>query len=287
LKKYIKFIKIEHTLFSLPIVFAGVFLASSLERAIEPIPLATYFWILIAVFGARSAGFAMNRLIDKNSDRLNPRTKDREIPSGLISENSARIFILICCLLFIFSAGQIAPHCLYLSPIPLIFFFVYPFLKRFTVWAHLGLGIAWGIAPIGGWLAVMPTESWYNGLGPIILLSIFSIFWVAGFDIIYALLDESHDREIGVYSMPALLGTKNALRVSRIFHLAGFMSLTLLSANHLSLPFSRYFLALAGGLLVWSQIRVMESPKDPVIINFAFFKVNAVLGFVIFLMVLI
>ena len=285
--KYLRFVKIEHTLFSLPIVFSGTFLALSLGQISSSIPWTQILWILLAVLGARSAGFGMNRIIDKDWDAMNPRTKDREIPSQKISVRSAWIFVFVFSLLLLCAAGQLSKTCLYLSPIPLVLFLIYPFLKRKTIWSHLGLGVAWGIAPVGGWLAVSPEMSPLSDLKPVILLALFCVFWVAGFDIVYALLDEDFDRQNGLYSMPAVMGRKNALRVSRIFHFIAILFLGTLVEVYLKHPFSYLFLAVAGMLLILSHWNVATKPLTPSVIDFAFFKVNAVLGFIIFLLVLL
>lgn len=283
--KYFKFIKIEHTLFSLPVVFSGVFLALSQKPGLS-VSWRQYAWILLAVLGARSAGFAVNRIIDKDIDAANPRTRAREIPSGAISVPAGWVFVLISSALYIFSAFQLSPLCFALSPVPLALFLIYPFLKRFTVWAHLGLGVAWGIAPIGGWLALSPQITPWAQLAPALLLGGFSVFWVAGFDVLYAILDKNYDRESGLYSMPAVLGEKDALRASEIFHAAGFLFLGTLVQVYLNHALTFSFLALAGALLVLSHWKVRTRELTPPVIDFAFFKVNAALGFVVLFLVL-
>ena len=155
------------------------------------------------------------------------------------------------------------------------------------MWAHLGLGIAWGIAPLGGWFAAYPQLFPLSHHAPAFLLSLFCIFWVAGFDVIYALLDQGFDRESGIFSMPALLGTEKALRVSRIFHFIAAGFLGALVQSYLHQPLSFLFLGLAGGLLLLSHWKVSTEPLGPSVIDFAFFKVNAALGFVVFLLIFV
>ncbi len=282
MKKFLSFVKIEHTLFSLPIVFAGSLLA--LPKNTYP-SLGQCAVIFLAVLGARSAGFAMNRVIDKDIDGQNPRTKFREIPSGLISVQSAWIFIAANCLIFLIAAGTISKTCLTLAPIPLLLFFIYPFLKRFTMWAHLGLGIAWGIAPLGGYLAINSMLSPFARLYPPLLLAVFCIFWVAGFDVVYALLDEKFDQDTGVYSMPSVLGSKDAIIVSELFHFAAFLTLSLLVFHFLNRPAALALWAAAGVLLSISHWKLATEELTPKVIDFAFFKVNAALGFIILLLV--
>lgn len=284
-RDYFRFVKIEHTLFSLPIVFSGAFLGLHQIGTKKLVDSYLFLWIFLAVLGARSIGFGLNRIIDRTFDSKNPRTKDREIPSGKISLRSAWFFIFIASALYFISAGMISTLALFLSPIPPLLFFAYPFLKRWTIWSHLGLGIAWGIAPIGGWLAVFPQIHSFAQLKPVLLLSLFSVFWVAGFDIIYALLDERFDRENGLFSMPAFLGKKDALRVSEISHLIAFLFLGTLVQNYLNRPLPFLFLVIAGLLLIASHWKVQFQGLTPQTIHFAFFKVNAILGFVVFLLV--
>jgi 4-hydroxybenzoate polyprenyltransferase len=285
MKPFLRFVKIEHTLFSLPIVFSGSFLALSQTGA--RLSWAAAGWILLAVLGARTAGFGLNRIVDRSIDARNPRTKEREIPAGKISLPAAWAFIAASSALFLFAAAQLSRICLLLAPIPLVLFAIYPFLKRFTLWAHLGLGIAWGIAPLGGWLAVAPDLRPFSGLIPALLLAAFCVCWVAGFDIVYALLDENFDREAGLHSMPARLGKTDALRVSEVLHGFGFLALGTLVQVYLNGPLSFAFLAAAGALLAVSHWKVLVNPATPSVIDFAFFKVNAALGFIVFFMTVV
>ena len=279
--KYLKFVKIEHTLFSLPVVFSGTFLALSGK----PLSLREFFWIFLAVSGARSVGFGLNRILDRDIDAKNPRTASREIPSGKISEKEAWVFTALSALIFMISSGQLSQTCFALSFIPLLFFALCPFLKRKTLFCHLGLGLAWGIAPLGGWLAVSPEIFPFLRLLPVLLLSGFCVFWVAGFDIIYALLDEDFDRKNGIYSMPAVLGARDALSAARIFHFVSLMFLGTLVQIFLYHPLSFGFLLLAAVLLVISHWKVSTEPLTPPVIDFAFFKMNAALAFVVFFMI--
>lgn len=279
MKKYLRFVKIEHTLFSLPIIFAGTLLA--LSQISASLTIGEFFWILLAATSARAAGFGLNRIIDRKLDAKNPRTQSRELPSGEISLSSAWTFVIIASLVFIFSAGMLSLLCLLLSPIPLILFWLYPYLKRWTIWSHLGLGIAWGIAPLGGYLAVYPHTNPWGQLLPAMLLALFCIFWVAGFDVIYALLDEEFDKKAELFSIPARLGTKNALRISEILHVTAFLFLGTLTHLYFPTSSSFVFLALIGTFLILSHLKIQFQPLTPKLIDFAFFKVNGVIAFLV------
>lgn len=280
-KKYIRFVRIEHTLFSLPIVFSGAFLARS------PLLVQTFLWIFLAVLGARSAGFGLNRIIDRSIDAVNPRTKDREIPSGRISVTGGWIFVVAFAVLFFVAAAKLSPVCLALAPIPLALFWFYPYLKRWTVWTHLGLGLAWGTAPLGGWIAVRPVLCPVAQVAPVLWLTLFSVFWVAGFDILYALLDEEFDREHGIYSLPAKVGAEKAVNVSAVAHGIAWIFLAILTVRYLAGPISFGLLIAAAVLLAVAQWTVRKKPLTPDKINYAFFKVNAVLSVAVLLMVVL
>ena len=186
---YANFIKFEHTLFSLPLILSGSFLAAGGLPETRVLIL-----ILVAATGARTAALAINRIIDRNIDRLNPRTAERELPAGKISLVNAVIITAVGLCAYFFSAYKICELVLYLSPVPLIVFIVYPLMKRFTWLCHFGVGLGLALAPLGGWIAVTCS---LEGLFPAIILSAFTICWVSGFDIIYATLDEeSYPRSV-------------------------------------------------------------------------------------------
>lgn len=264
--KYARLVKIEHTLFSLPMVYAGAFLARGFS-----VTLQEYLFILLAAAGARSTAFALNRIIDARLDALNPRTATRELPAGRIKVGEAWGFAVVSALVYIIAAAMLNRWCLILSPIPLVIFVIYPYMKRFTSLAHFGLGAASAIAPLGGWMAVSGT---FSGCGPSILLGLFSFFWVSGFDIIYAVGDEEFDRKQNLYSLVVSLGKAKALMVSSILHVLGFLSLAALMVWQFPNIWSAVLLVAVGLLLVW-QHRVAEN------IELAFFKINAAVGFVV------
>ena len=272
LQKFLRFIKIEHTLFSLPLIYSGVFLAAK-----EPPTLALMALVLAAATGARTAALALNRLIDREIDKRNPRTAVREIPSGRMNVFEGGIVLLVGIALYLGAAALISPFCLMMSPLPLLVFAVYPYMKRFTVLAHFGVGLGLAMAPLGGWFAVQ--QSLANIL-PGALLSLFTLCWVTGFDIIYSTLDELFDRQEQLHSFTSRFGRRTALRISASLHILSFIALALL--------FILYIKALAAlPLLLLSGFLLFLEHKKAEDVEMAFFKINAVLGFVILGMIVV
>ena len=204
LKEIMEFVKIEHALFSLPFVFIGALMAG------EP-SLAEYTWILIAAVGARGLAMSLNRIIDKEIDANNPRTTGRHLASGTMTVNTAYTLCVVFLGMLLIGAWQLNPLCLYLSPIPVIAFLVYPWLKRFTWACHLWLGVCLGLAPAGAWVAMTGEISSYDWWPELFLVSLSVMFWIAAFDIGYARMDVQSDKESGIHSMPADLGEKSAI----------------------------------------------------------------------------
>jgi 4-hydroxybenzoate polyprenyltransferase len=262
---YSRFVKIEHTLFSFPILLSGALLAQG------ALSWRTLLLILAAGTGARTGALGLNRILDRHIDRENPRTGSRELPSGAMSTTEAWLVTGAGVALFLGSAWAISPRCLWLAPIPLAIFLIYPLLKRFTMWAHLGVGAALAMGPLGAWYAVQLD---FRDFGNALLLCLFTLFWVAGFDIIYATLDQEFDRSRGLHSLPSRLGRERALRVSAAFHATAFSLLGILYLRALEGPIAALFLALIGALLVAEHRRATD-------VDLAFFKINAVLGFVV------
>jgi len=271
LKTYSSFVKVEHTLFSLPLILSGSFLA---ERGLPEIRVLIL--IIIAAFGARTSALGLNRIIDREIDKRNPRTKGRELPSGKISLWESYAIVGVGVLIYFISAYFICDLAFYLSPIPLLIFTLYPYMKRFTSLCHFGVGLGLSLAPLGGWIAVRCS---LNDLFPPILLSLFTFFWVSGFDIIYATLDEEFDTKSGIFSLTSRYGRKKALFISAILHLFAFLALTLLYFYEFRSIYATLFLLITGVLLVWEHKKTSD-------VDLAFFKVNAVLGFVVFFFVL-
>ncbi len=261
-KTYMEMVKFSHTLFALPFALAGAFLAA---RGVPD--GGTLFYIILAMAGGRSAAMGLNRVIDAEIDRENPRTKDRHIPAGVVSKKEAWAIIALSFLVLIFAAYSLNPLCLKLSPILIFVLAIYSYTKRFTWASHIVLGLALGAAPLGAWIAVTGSFDWR-----VLFLSFAVLFWVAGFDIIYSLLDVEFDRRFGLYSIPRVLGIRKSLFVSRGFHV-----LTALSMLFVYYYFSLGAFYLAGmtvclALLAYEHSLVKEDDLSKV--NVAFFNVN-------------
>jgi 4-hydroxybenzoate polyprenyltransferase len=273
LKKYFSFVKIEHTLFSLPLVYAGVFLASrGTFPGLKPMVL-----VLVAATGARTVAFALNRIIDRQIDARNPRTAARDLPSGRMSVVEALGVLLAGLGIYFASAFSLSFFCFVMSPIPLVVFIVYPTMKRFTPLAHFGVGLGLAMGPLGGWFAVSPSFAQIVTPG---LLSLFTLLWVAGFDIIYATLDEAFDKKESLFSFPSRFGKERALRYSGYLHAAAFIVLAALFAQA-GLTLWAVPLLLVTGVLLYTEQRMAED------VELAFFKINAVAGFAVLAMVLV
>ncbi len=227
---FFRFIRVEHTLFSLPFAYIGSFLA------LRNIPtLLQFLLIAIAVFGARTGGMAINNLADRKIDRLNPRTKDRPTATGIISAKETIYFVIFGYLLFEISTYFLNSLSFKLSPFVVLIGVIYPYTKRFTSNAHLFMGLNNGIAPVGGWIAVS------NSFDPRSLFLFFAVMlWVAGFDIIYSLMDEDFDRSNHLHSFPVLFGKKRSLYISLIFHI---LTIFLLITFYFTYPLSIYYIA--------------------------------------------
>jgi 4-hydroxybenzoate polyprenyltransferase len=271
MKKYFSLIKFSHTIFAMPFAFIGFFLATK-SNEYEWI---TLLYVVLCMIFARSAAMAFNRYIDRDIDAANLRTAlIREIPNGSIKANSALIFVIINSLLFVTTTYFINSLCLALSPIALFVILGYSYTKRFTALCHLILGLGLALAPIGAYLAV----SGNFDVMPL-LFSVAVLFWVSGFDIIYSLQDEGFDKEQKLYSIAVLIGTKNALNLSKILHFLTFSSLSI--AGSLG-DFNLYYwigFGIFTALLIYQHILVKHNDLSK--INLAFFTTNGI-GSIIF-----
>jgi 4-hydroxybenzoate polyprenyltransferase len=263
LKRILRMIKFEHTLFALPLAFAGAVVGADGWPG-----WWNCLFILLAMVGARSAAMSFNRLVDLPFDEKNPRTRDREIPAGRLGRWAVWFFLWCSIALFFLSALALGRWCLYLSPIALVVILGYSYTKRFTWACHIFLGLSLAIAPAGGFLAVTGTVKL-----PVVVLSLGVLFWVAGFDIIYACQDVSFDRKMGLRSLPAWVGQGRALAVSALFHLLSFLLFVAAGwMDGLSWP---YFAGTAavGALLVWEHRIVSGGELER--IDLAFFTINS------------
>ncbi len=213
-----RFVKIEHTVFSLPLLLAGAFLGGA-----GGWPGAwVLIWIVLAGAGARALGMAMNRILDRDIDARNPRTADRELPAGRMTTTRAWSVAAGGLGLYVGSCAALGPLCLVLSPVPAVVLGVYSLLKRFTSLCHFGIGLCLAMAPLAAFIAASGTLAFS---GEVILLAIFAFCWISGFDIIYALMDIDFDRQAGVYSIPAALGPGGAQFVAACVHAAALGAL--------------------------------------------------------------
>jgi 4-hydroxybenzoate polyprenyltransferase len=272
---YLKMIKISHSVFALPFAFTGAFLAASGIPSLKQI-----VWIAVAMIGARSGAMGLNRIIDRKIDAVNPRTANREIPSGKIKVRDAVIFTFISLALFVFAAYNLNPLCLKLSPIAIAVLVLYSYTKRFTWMAHFVLGIAISAAPLGAWIAVKGTFDW-----DIMPLSIAVVFWLAGFDVLYALQDVEFDKSYGLHSIPQRFGVQKSLILSKIFH---FITWSLLSITgiifHLNFVYWAGMLLVAG-LLVYEHSLVKHGDLSK--LNMAFFNMNGYISILVFVFTII
>jgi len=271
LKSYGELVMFSHTLFSLPFALIGmIWAAQGLPRAV------TILWILIALIGARNGANALNRIVDKDFDKKNPRTANRHMPKGEVKNYEAWGIVLLCFSIFILAAYMLNPLCFMLSPVALFLFIIYSYTKRFTWLCHLVLGVTCGGAPVGAWLAVTGEFA----LAPIVLGAVVTL-WIAGFDIIYATQDIEFDREIGLFSIPAKFGLKGSLYISSLFH---FIMILLL--------ISLYFIMQTGwiyllGIFISSILLTLEhyivSPSNEKTMKIASYNINKVVSVLIFI----
>ncbi|HTX88769.1 MAG TPA: UbiA-like polyprenyltransferase [Bacteroidales bacterium] len=264
---YMSLVKIHHTIFSLPFALIGFSLG--IHDLASPISIRILLLVILCVLFARNAAMGFNRYTDRELDKKNPRTAFREIPKDIISPRSALFFVIINAILFIVTTGFINWVCLLLSPVALIVVLGYSFTKRFTWLSHLFLGLGLALAPIGAYLAVTARFD----LLPV-LYSLTVIFWVGGFDIIYALQDIDFDREESLRSIPERFGIKKALWISALFHL---LSVIFITVAGLLGPFHYlYWIGFALFVILMVYQHVIVRPGDLSRVNLAFFTTNGI-----------
>ncbi len=281
IKNYLSMVKFSHTIFALPFAMIGMvlgfkdaeqgkmsWLQEQLSPSIHPYVIS-FVLVLLCMVTARSAAMGFNRYLDRQFDAKNPRTAIREIPSGIISPDSALRFVIVNCLLFIVTTWFINPICFYLSPVALFVILFYSYTKRFTMLCHLVLGLGLSLAPIGAYLAVTGVFA----LLPI-LFSLAVIFWVSGFDIIYAMQDVAFDQSQKLHSIPSMLGEKNALNVSKFLHLLS--ALCILIAGRYGTFHWIYWIGFLvfTGMLYYQHSLV--KPNDLSKVNIAFMTANGI-----------
>lgn len=288
-RNYLSLVKFSHTIFAMPFAMIGFCLGvyyfsnGSSNNSDTPIGwgwdrynptfvqqlLIKLFLVILCMIFARSAAMAFNRYLDRSFDAKNPRTAIREIPAGIIKANSALLFTIICSVLFIVCSYLINPLCFFLSPVALLVVLGYSYTKRFTMLCHLVLGLGLSLAPIGAYLAVTGKFDWLP-----VMFSFTVLFWVSGFDIIYSLQDEEFDKSQKLYSIPAALGKKRALRVSEILHVLS--ALVVIAAGIYGDFGIAYWIGVAvfAGMLLYQHSIV--KPDDLRRVNIAFMTANGI-----------
>jgi 4-hydroxybenzoate polyprenyltransferase len=271
---YYRLVKFEHTIFALPFAYVGAFLAVGGVPSTHDL-----LWITLAMVGARSLAMALNRLIDARIDAANPRTATRELPSGALTRVAVVAFCLLSLVVYAAAVWQLDPLVRWLSPIPVVAFVVYPYLKRYTWLCHLWLGAVDGLAPVGAWAAIkgeLPWQAW--ALGAAVAA------WVSGFDLFYALFDVDIDREQGLHSWATRFGERGAFTGARVLH---FATIVLLAAAGIGLDVGLLYwlgVAIVASLLLYEHTLVR--PGDLRRLDAAFFTMNGVISVAFFAFVL-
>ncbi|MEJ7560534.1 MAG: UbiA-like polyprenyltransferase [Pedobacter sp.] len=265
MKKYFSLVLFAHSIFALPFAMIGFFLGVTTTE--HPFNWLKLVLVLFCMVFARNSAMAFNRYLDRNIDAKNPRTQMRDIPAGKITANSALLFVVANCILFVITTYFINPLCFYLSPIAIFIVLFYSYTKRFTALCHLVLGLGLALAPIGAYIAVTGA---FN-IVPI-LYSLAVLFWVSGFDIIYALQDEDFDKAEQLHSIPAALGPKNALKLSVVLHVGAALSV-ILPILFINFSFAYYIgVAFFCAMLIYQHLLV--KPNDISKVNRAFATTN-------------
>ncbi|PLX90234.1 MAG: 4-hydroxybenzoate octaprenyltransferase [Desulfuromonas sp.] len=273
----LEMIKFSHTVFAFPFALMGMILASLVSQK-SPTGLQV-MWICLAMVGARTGAMGLNRLIDARIDATNPRTAQRHIPAGKVSTTEGWLLVGAAFALLLVAAWRLNTLCLQLAPVAIFFLVLYSYCKRFTPLAHLVLGLCLAAAPLGAWIALRGDVGW-----PVVVLSSAVLFWVAGFDIFYALQDLDFDRERGLFSIPSRFGVERSFQIARLFHLLMVLLLMMLvfvpglGAIYLA------GVATVTGLLYYEHRLVC--PEDLSRLDAAFFNMNGYISVTIFLFTL-
>ncbi len=275
IKIILEMIKFEHTIFALPFAFTGALLAA------HGMPSGkTVLWITVAMVGARSAAMGFNRWADRKFDAENPRTRERALPKGLVTPGQVVVFTAVSSAVLVFAAYMLNPLAFALSPLALAVVFFYSYTKRFTFLAHAFLGLGIAGAPLGAWIAVTGRFE-----APALVLGAAVLFWLVGFDVLYALQDIDYDRKAGLHSIPQRFGINRSLWIARISH--GFTMAALFWLSSL-LSLGWYYLAgvfLSLALIVYEHALVRKDDLSK--LNFAFFNMNGYISVTIFLFTLL
>ena len=275
IKIILEMIKFEHTIFALPFAFTGALLALDGLPSLEQV-----IWIIAAMVGARSAAMGFNRWADRDIDSENPRTKTRALPLGLVTPAQVLAFIIVSSGLLVLAAYMLNPLSFMLAPVALAIVFFYSYTKRFTFLSHAFLGLAISGAPMGAWIAVTGRFEF-----PALVLGAAVLFWLVGFDILYALQDLEFDRKAGLHSVPQRFGVRTSLLISRTAHLVTMLCLFWIDVL---LPVGFLYLLgvlVATGLIIYEHSLVKESDLSK--LNIAFFNMNGYISVTIFIFTLL
>ena len=282
-KEILEFVKVEHTLFSLPFVLIG-FLLANFEYSTQPEDL---LWILIAAVGARGLAMALNRIIDRDIDAANPRTASRHLASGSMSMKTAYRLSTVFLIMLLFSAWQLNEVALMMAWLPVLVFVIYPYMKRITWLCHFWLGLCLGLAPAGAWVAVaadvhgwaaITDLHWYPG---IFFISLGVMFWIAAFDLNYARMDVENDRANGIHSFPARFGEEATTRTSIQFTLLWFACFAIAD------PIPEIWFLAAAGLMALANIAVILARERFADFQTTLFRVSMLTGWVLLLALMV
>ena len=282
-KEILEFVKVEHTLFSLPFVLIG-FLLANFEYSTQPEDL---LWILIAAVGARGLAMALNRIIDRDIDAANPRTASRHLASGSMSMKTAYRLSTVFLIMLLFSAWQLNEVALMMAWLPVLVFVIYPYMKRITWLCHFWLGLCLGLAPAGAWVAVaadvhgwaaITDLHWYP---EIFFISLGVMFWIAAFDLNYARMDVENDRANGIHSFPARFGEEATTRTSIQFTLLWFACFAIAD------PIPEIWFLAAAGLMALANIAVILARERFADFQTTLFRVSMLTGWVLLLALMV
>ncbi len=266
----LEMIKFEHTVFALPFAFMGAFLSA------HGVPgPATLAWIVLAMVGARTCAMGFNRIVDRKFDEANPRTASRALPAKTVKLSEAWVMVILAGGVFFFACYNLNQLTLILSPFALALTLFYSLTKRFTWLCHVFLGVALAFSPLGGWVAVSGTLQNYP-----FVLSAGVLFWVAGFDTVYACLDADFDAQSGLFSLPSRFGRRNAFRIAVLFHVIAF-ALFVLTGIIAGLNYFYYIGIIFTGAALFYQ-HIVVTPRDLSKIQLSFFTLNGLISLTLF-----
>ncbi len=283
-KQILEFVKVEHTLFSLPFVLIGYILAVQEYGSNSTLDL---LWILIAAIGARGLAMALNRIIDRDIDAENPRTAGRHLATGEMSMKTAYTLSTVFLIMLLYSAWQLNEVALQMAWLPVLAFVVYPYMKRWTWLCHLWLGLCLGLAPAGAWLALAADEhGWaaiteFHWFPEIFFIGLGVALWIAAFDINYARMDVESDRETGIHSFPARFGDGATTRTSVQLTLLWFACFAIAD------PVSHAMFLGSAGLMALANIAVIIARERLADFQTTLFRVSMITGWVLLLSIVV